>query len=151
MIIVANWKMNKNANDVELFLRNLEANLSKYPKFTDKTKVLIAPPFPFLYYLKTSLHTDTITLTAQNIHHEKQGAFTGEVSAEMLCSIGVKYVIIGHSERRIYFNETENILSKKIERCLENKMTPIFCFGETYSDRNLVNHLSVIKKQYDSK
>ena len=136
MIIISNWKMNKDLDQINLFLDNFKNNLiRKTNSFSKEIKILIAPSFPFLVHVKTHLFSEKISIVSQNCHHEDTGAFTGEVSVKMLNSIGIKYVIIGHSERRINFNEENSILEKKINLCLENHLCPIVCFGETAKDR----------------
>ena len=150
MIIVANWKMNKDLQESKLFFNNFESKLSNQAtSFFEKIKILIAPSFPFLYHCQFNLSSNKIIIAAQNCSHKSNGAFTGEVSAKMLNSIGVKYVIIGHSERRVYFNEKRDVLKNKIQLCLENNLCPIFCFGETGLDREKGNHLTVIQEQLD--
>ncbi len=150
MIIIANWKMNKDLQEVNFFLDDFKKNISQQSgTFLENIKILIAPPFPFLNYMQKNIFSTDISIVAQNLHHEKSGAFTGEVSAKILKSININYVIIGHSERRMYFNENDSVLEKKISLCLDNEICPIFCFGETYEDRGLNNHLNVIDKQLE--
>jgi len=150
MIIIANWKMNKDLQEVNFFLDDFKKNISQQSvTFLENIKILIAPPFPFLDYMQKNIFSTDISIVAQNIYHERLGAFTGEVSAKMLKSININYVIVGHSERRMCFNENSSILKKKLNICLEGEMCPIFCFGETCEDRDLNNHLSVIEKQLE--
>jgi len=147
MIIVANWKMNKDLTETRLFWEDFENKITLDSDFLlQKENILIAPSFPFLHHFQTKC-SEKISVVAQNCHHDNSGAYTGEVSVKMLNSIGVKYVIIGHSERRMHFNEKDDILKKKINLCLENNLCPIVCFGETHEDRALNNHLSVIEHQ----
>ena len=109
-----------------------------------------APSFTNLYNAISLLMNSGIEVIAQNVHSEKRGAYTGEISTEMLKSIGVKTIIIGHSERRKYFNETDTILSKKVKTAIENSLNVIFCIGEEFSERESGNHFEIIKNQLTS-
>ncbi len=120
-LVVANWKMNP--------LKEEEA--VKIAKFSDRKGVVICPPFVFLSKIKLR----KADLGAQNCFFERSGSFTGEISPLMLKNIGCKYVILGHSERRRIFNENEDILRKKIESLLKEKITPIFCIGEDIKEQ----------------
>jgi len=127
-IAAANWKMNMTFQLGEKLLDDiLGANI----KLKTHQQTIFAVPYPFLLMARSevdgALHYD---VAAQNCHSKKSGAYTGEVSAEMLHSIGVPYCVIGHSERREYFNETNAMLAEKLDLCLENFITPIFCCGE---------------------
>jgi len=147
MIIVANWKMNKDLAEARVFWKGFENKLTLDTfLFLEKENILIAPSFPFLHHFQ-SKYSEKISVVAQNCHHEISGAYTGEVSVKMLKSIGVKYVIIGHSERRMYFDEKDDVLRQKINLCLENDLCPIVCFGESSVDRDLEKHLSIIEGQ----
>ena len=114
---------------------------------TSNAEVMIAPAFTNLYSAFEALRHTNIEVVAQNMHFAESGAYTGEVSAKMLQSIGVKTVILGHSERRAYFGETDELLAKKIDAALANNMRIIFCFGEELADRKSVNHESVVEFQ----
>jgi len=147
MIIVANWKMNKDLAETRVFWEGFKNKLTLDTSLSlEKENILIAPSFPFLHHFQ-SKYSEKISVVAQNCHHEISGAYTGEVSVKMLKSIGVKYVIIGHSERRMYFDEKDEVLRKKINLCLENDLCPIVCFGESSVDRDLKKHLSIIEGQ----
>ncbi len=111
------------------------------------TEVIIAPPYIHLATLAQRIDTGKVHLSAQNCASEASGAFTGEISAAMVRSTGAEYVIIGHSERRQYYGETDAILKKKIELALENDLTPIFCCGEVLEERNAKQHFEVVKTQ----
>lgn len=111
------------------------------------TKVIIAPTFVNLESVAKATKKSKVKVAAQNMHFEANGAYTGEVSAEMLKSIGVKTVILGHSERREYFGETDEMLAKKVNTALANKMKVIFCFGEVLEDRKSGNHEKVVESQ----
>lgn len=147
MIIIANWKMNKDLAETNSFWEDFDSKFTLDSfSFLKKENILIAPSYPFLCHFQ-SKYSDKISVVAQNCHHENSGAYTGEVSVKMLKSIGVKYVIIGHSERRMYFDEKGVVLKQKINLCLDNDICPIVCFGESSTDRDLKSHLSVIEEQ----
>lgn len=146
-IVAGNWKMNKNLQEgIELAL-NIEELLKKMPK--KNVKVIISPPFIHLTEVRKALKSEEISVAAQNCSSEPSGAYTGEVSAEMIWSAGADYVIIGHSERRTYFHETNEMLNKKVKLAVENTLLPIFCIGETLEERDKNIHFDVIKKQLD--
>lgn len=141
-IIAGNWKMHFNIEDTKKFLGEL------LPKVKDaKCEVVICPPFTSLQTANELLKGTNVKLGAQNIHFEEKGAFTGEISPEMLKSVGVSYVIIGHSERRTYFNETNEDTNKKIFACLKHSFTPILCVGETLEERESSNMEKVLEAQ----
>lgn len=141
-IIAGNWKMHFNIEDTKKFLGEL------LPKVKDaKCEVVICPPFTSLQTANELLKGTNVKLGAQNIHFEEKGAFTGEISSEMLKSVGVSYVIIGHSERRTYFNETNEDTNKKIFTCLKHGFTPILCVGETLEERESSNMEKVLETQ----
>lgn len=145
-IVAGNWKMNldveaskKLALDISTDIQNLETN---------NTRIIIAPTATNLYPVFNQPSMDTrIELAAQNMHQAKNGAFTGEISAEMILSIGVTNVILGHSERRTYFNETDAALAEKVSRALQNNLDTIFCFGEVLEERQSNNHFKVVESQ----
>ena len=140
-IVAGNWKMNMTideSNDLINELKEVSEN---------NVEIKIAPSFTNLYYTISLLKNSGIEVIAQNVHSEKRGAYTGEISTEMLKSIGVNTVIIGHSERRKYFNETDTILSKKVKAAVENSLNVIFCIGEELSERESGNHFEIIKNQ----
>lgn len=132
-IAAANWKMNLTWQQGETLLDEL---LAQPHNLTDNQLVVLGVPFPYLQATKAKVgDRKGIYIAAQNCYHQKSGAFTGEVSAEMLQSIGVDYIIIGHSERREYFNESNAVLAEKVNLCMANGMKPIFCCGEPLSIR----------------
>lgn len=141
-IVAGNWKMNKNLRETEALLSELS---SKLPD--TKAEVMVAPTFVNLTGALQNLKGSSIEVIAQNMHFAESGAYTGEISADMLLSIGVKTVIIGHSERRAYFGETDEILAKKVKAALGKKMRVMFCFGEELEDRKTGNHFKVVKRQ----
>lgn len=149
-IIAGNWKMNPDYHQAKVLFADICKQLSNLNLPNKHKQVVVFPPYlyieNFLMMLKNQAIKD-IHIGAQNCHQEYKGAFTGEVSAQMLAAVGCKYVLIGHSERRIYFNEDNNLLSKKIKIALENKLTPIYCCGETLTDRENNHHFQVVEKQ----
>lgn len=142
ILIAGNWKMN---NDVKESLK-----LAKALKASDLDRnvdVLICPPFTSIYALIDELKNSSIKVGAQNMHFEDSGAFTGEVSPLMLKSLGVEYVIIGHSERRQYFGETDKIVNKKIITALKHDLKPILCVGESLEQRESGVEKETVKNQ----
>ena len=142
-IIAGNWKMNKTVSDTRAFAEEFKALLGK-PKWCEV--VLCVPAVNISAALR--LFKDTrVAIGAQNLHYEDHGAFTGEVSAEMLKDLGVKYVIIGHSERRQYYNETDFTVNKKVHAALEAGLRPIVCVGESLEQRELGVTMELIAYQ----
>jgi len=141
-IVAGNWKMNNGLQETKLLINELlrETNHSG-------CEVMIAPSFVSLKTAIDSLIDKNIEVVSQNVHQNINGAYTGEVSAKMLSSIGIKTTIIGHSERREYFNETHDLLKHKVDTSLENSMRIIFCFGEQLKDRKTNNHSTIISNQ----
>jgi triosephosphate isomerase len=132
-IAAANWKMNLNLNEANELLKGLVA---ENVELSSGQEAVFAVPFPYLLLAKDNLKGNKdFFIAAQNCYIKESGAFTGEVSASMLASCGIEYVIIGHSERREYFNENNFTLSQKIDVCLKNKLKPIFCCGESLAIR----------------
>ena len=144
-IAAANWKMNCTYQEGEKLLDDvLGANIT----LEDHHHVIFAVPFPYLIMAKSEVAEETnYAIAAQNCHQKKSGAFTGEVSAEMLNSIGINYCVIGHSERRQYFAETNATLAEKVNRCLEFEVTPIFCCGEPLDIREAGTQNSYVETQ----
>ena len=141
-IVAGNWKMNKDYVDSEILVAKL---LSQHKH--SNTEVIIAPPFTNLLASINALKGSSIEVAAQNMHFAESGAYTGEISAAMLKSIGVNTVILGHSERRAYFNESDDLLAKKVDTALAHDMRVIFCFGEELKDRKSGNENSVVESQ----
>ena len=141
-IVAGNWKMNNDYVDSEILVSKL---LGKHKH--SNTEVIIAPPFTNLLASINALKGSSIKVAAQNMHFAESGAYTGEVSAAMLKSIGVETVILGHSERRAYFNESDDLLAKKVDTALAHEMRVIFCFGEELKDRKSGNENSVVESQ----
>ncbi len=141
-IIAGNWKMNNDLPETEKFI-----NAFKEKNFDNKVDVVVCPPFTSLYMASKLLEGTNIKIGAQNMHFEDKGAFTGEVSAQMLKSIGIDYVILGHSERREYFFEDDEIINKKVLKALEKDLKPILCVGETLEETEANNHFNIVKNQ----
>ena len=141
-IVAGNWKMNNGLQETEYLINELvkETNQSG-------CEVMIAPSFVSLKTSIDYLKNKDIEVVSQNVHQKNNGAYTGEISAKMLSSIGIKTTIIGHSERREYFNETHEILKNKVDTSLENSINIIFCFGEELKDRKNNNHFRIISNQ----
>jgi|TARA_Y100000385_G_scaffold282712_1_gene337592 triosephosphate isomerase len=141
-IVAGNWKMNNDYVDSELLVSKLLEQHSH-----SDTEVIIAPPFTSLLSSSNALKGSQICVAAQNMHFAENGAYTGEISASMLKSIGIKSVILGHSERRAYFNETDALLAKKVDAALKHDMRIIFCFGEELADRKSGNEEAIVEAQ----
>ena len=146
-IAAANWKMNLSLEEgLKLIKDILEAKII----MDSKQEAVFAVPFPYLINIKNSIaDKPNFYVAAQNCASEKAGAYTGETSAQMISSIDIRYVIIGHSERREYYNETNAILSKKMELALANNLIPIFCCGEPLEIRQGNNQNEFVKKQLE--
>lgn len=141
-IIAGNWKMNNTISQSIDLVKNI-----KKEDIKDKVEVVLAVPFTSLYEVKKHLDGTTIKLAAQNMHWEDKGAYTGEISPLMLKEIGVDYCIIGHSERRQYFNETDETVNKKIKAALKHNIKPIVCVGESLEEREKNIHEDIVKDQ----
>lgn len=144
-IAAANWKMNCTYQQAEKLLTDvLKANIELAPHH----QVMFAVPFPYLIMTNSEVAEETnYFAAAQNCYNKASGAYTGEVSAEMLQSIGIQYCVIGHSERREYFSESNQMLAEKVDRCLENGITPIFCCGEPLPIREADTQNSYVETQ----
>ena len=142
-IVAGNWKMHKNAEETEDLLNEL---IDKLPHDV-QAQIIVAPTFVNLASAVDHLEFTNINVAAQNMSQFENGAYTGEISADMLKSIGVNFVIIGHSERRAYFNETDFIVAEKVSTALKNNLTVLFCFGEELKDRQNNQHFNVVENQ----
>ena len=141
-IVTGNWKMNCDISQTYDLLDQL-----KEQELSSKVEVMVAPPFTNLQSANQALLDTDIEVVAQDMHQSDSGAFTGEISATMLKSVGVNTVILGHSERRAMFWETNEILAAKVDTALENDMNVIFCFGEELDERATGEHFNVVKRQ----
>ena len=142
-LIAANWKMNKDIKESVSFINKFKTLI----KNNKNMEIVICPPFTLLHKLKELTKNTIIDLGAQNMHYEGRGAYTGEISPVMLKDAGCEYVILGHSERRQYFDETDELINKKIKAALKNELKPILCIGETLEQRNNNKTMEIIKKQ----
>lgn len=143
-IVAGNWKMNNNLLETKDLVRGLKSALKDV--LTD-TRVIVSPTYVNLTTAIETASNSIIEVAAQNMHQAKSGAYTGEVSAEMLTSIGIQSVILGHSERRTYFGEDDKLLTEKVNTALDNGLEAIFCFGELLEDRKSDNHFKVVESQ----
>lgn len=141
-IIAGNWKMN---NTIEEGLKLIES--IKTRELNDNVEAVVCVPFTLLKDVKKAIEGTNIKLGAQNMHWEDSGAFTGEISPNMLTEIGVDYVILGHSERRQYYNETDESVNKKVKSALNHNIKPIICVGESFEERENNQAESVVKEQ----
>ncbi len=143
-IVAGNWKMNlDHAEGLALFTEVSELIKSD---ITGTQQAIVCSPFIHLHSL-AKLAQGNISIGAQNAHQAESGAYTGEISAKMIASVGATYVILGHSERRQYFGETNELLAKKTDTVLKHNLKPIFCIGETLQEREANQHFDVIKAQ----
>lgn len=143
-IVAGNWKMNNNLQEGLALAKDLNEALKGK---TVNCDVVIGTPYIHLASVAEAIDTDKIGVSAQNCADKVSGAYTGEVSAEMVASTGAKYVILGHSERRAYYHETAEILKDKVNLALSNDLTPIFCIGEVLEERESNKHFDVVKSQ----
>jgi len=143
--MAGNWKMNKTVGEALDLVRELKAAISG----VKTVEVAVAPPFTALYAIRKELEGSSIHLAAQNLYWEEKGAFTGEVSPLMLKEVGCDYVIIGHSERRQFFGETDETVNRRIKAALAQGLKVIFCIGETLREREEGKTFSVIERQLE--
>ena len=144
-IIAGNWKMNLTIEEGYSLASEIKWMVAD--EVIGLTEIVIFPSFIHLSGIKSLLQDSNIKLGAQNCNQKNSGAYTGEISASMLASLGVQYVLIGHSERRQYYNETNSILATKITAALLNNLVPVYCFGETLIEREASNQFEVNKNQ----
>ncbi len=144
-IVAGNWKMNNNFQEAEELIETILDLLENNE--TENPLMVLCPPFPYLE-LATDLTDEThVSVGAQNVSQFVKGAYTGEVAAPMLRSIGVEFCIVGHSERRKYFNESSELLKEKVDVLLDHSIKPIFCCGEQLEQREKELHFEVVKSQ----
>jgi len=145
-LIAGNWKMNKTSPDAAVLIGEIVAAAGK----TNDVEIVVCPPFVALESAGKALEGSTVKLGAQNMHPEASGAFTGEVSAGMLRALFATHVILGHSERRAYFSETDAFINKKVLTALKNQLKPILCVGETLAEREGGATLKVVQTQLEA-
>jgi len=142
-LIAANWKMYKTPEETAAFFRDFLPLVAEHTR----DEIVVCPPFIDLHTAVAAAAGSNVAIGAQNVHWEKEGAFTGEISTGMLTAIGVTHVIIGHSERRQYFNETDDSVNRKLEVALENYLVPIVCVGEVLEEREAGLTEDVLRRQ----
>ncbi len=144
-IVAGNWKMNLGFDEAEDLIDQINEELGD---FSAKPTVILCPPSPYLELTSDMAAEEGLfACGAQNVAQWNNGAYTGEVSAQMLDSIGVEYCIVGHSERRKYFNETSKEIAEKVDRLMENDIIPIFCCGEALEEREAGKHFEIVENQ----
>ena len=146
-LVIGNWKMNlsfEEADDLTIAIQEAIAD------YNLQTEVVICPPLPYLELVTDLAEESNFYAGAQNCSQFDNGAYTGEVSAKMLASLGVEFCIVGHSERRKYFNETNEIIAQKVDRLMEQQLIPVVCCGETLEERKAGKHFEVVQKQIES-
>jgi len=142
-IIIGNWKMNNKLSDAVNFVKDLKDRLSDVLE----VDIAICPTYVCLSDIKKQLKNSNIKVGAQNVYFEDKGAYTGEISVDMLTDIEVDYCIVGHSERRQYFGETDESVNKKVKKLVEKNIIPIVCVGENLAERKSLKHYELIKNQ----
>ena len=145
-LIAGNWKMNKTSADATALVADV---VNAVGRQTD-VEVVVCPPFTSIEKVASGIEGSTVKLGAQNMHHEASGAFTGEISATMLRALFVTHVILGHSERRALFGETDAFINKKVLTALKNQLRPILCVGETLAEREGGSTLKVVQTQLEA-
>ncbi len=144
-LIAGNWKMNKTAADGAALVKDIAAEVGR----EGAVDIVVCPPFTGLESAARAIEGTNVKLGAQNMHPEKNGAYTGEVAAEMLRALFVTHVILGHSERRTYFAETDAFINKKVVAALANQLKPILCVGETLAEREAGATLAVVQRHVE--
>lgn len=145
-IVAGNWKMNTSLEEGVGLGKKLNSLLID-SESVKNPKVILCAPFTHLESLVKSINAEIVFIGSQNCSQFESGAYTGEISAKMIRSIGVDYVIVGHSERRQFFGDTDNIIALKLEQCYKNNLKPIFCCGESLKERQNHKHFDVVKSQ----
>jgi len=144
LLIAGNWKMNCGPYDAAELLEGL---IEKKSEINENVDVLVCPPFVSIGMAVKYLYDTDIQVGAQNLHFEENGAYTGEISGSMLAESGCNYVVIGHSERRQYFGETDTTVNKRVHKAIEHKLAPIVCVGESLDQRKSDEHFNLVKNQ----
>ena len=141
--IAANWKMYKTVHEAVVFVKEFRSLV----KDIEDVEIVVAPPFTAVHAVADAARNSNVGVAGQNLHWEREGAFTGEVSAPMLREAGADYVIVGHSERRRMFQETDETVNRKLMAALAVRLTPIVCIGETLEERERSETLAVLDRQ----
>lgn len=145
-LIAANWKMHKTIAEALTIVASIKAGVHK----ATECEIVICPPYTALAAIGKALRDSSIDLGAQDMHPEPEGAFTGEISPLMLKEVGCRYVILGHSERRMHFHETDAFVNQKVKSALKFNLVPIVCMGETLEEREARRAFEVVKSQFDN-
>jgi triosephosphate isomerase (TIM) len=145
-LIAGNWKMNKGSSDAVTLVKDIIADVGR----SADADIVVCPPFTALEAVAQALEGSLVKLGAQNMHHEPSGAYTGEISAEMLRALFTSYVILGHSERRTHFGEKDDFINKKVLTALKAQLKPILCIGETLAERDAGSTLKVVQTQLEA-
>jgi len=145
-IVAGNWKMNKTFEEADELINDIKDQLEGIT-LDRNTQVIICPPFPFLEMATDYSEESYFAVGAQNVSDQESGAYTGEVSAAMLESMELEYCIVGHSERRAYYHETDEIVARKVDQLLKHGISPIVCCGEVLEEREANRQFEVVKKQ----
>lgn len=145
-IVAGNWKMNKTFEEADELINDIKDQLEEIT-LDRNTQVIICPPFPFLEMATDYSEESYFAVGAQNVSDQESGAYTGEVSAAMLESMELEYCIVGHSERRAYYHETDEIVARKVDQLLKHGISPIVCCGEVLEEREANRQFEVVKKQ----
>lgn len=143
-IVAGNWKMNTRIEEAERLVTDIVQQFQ-----SKEVELILAPPFTHLYKINEIVKGSSIKLSAQNISNQNFGAYTGEIAAEMVADLGCEYTIIGHSERRQYYGETDSILMLKVNKALSVGLKPIFCVGEVLEERENDQQFNIIQKQLE--
>ncbi len=144
-VIAGNWKMNMDLRQSQKLVSEIINGLGK----DNKAEVIVCPPFTSLSEVNSLLKGTQVKLGAQNMYYEESGAYTAEISADMLKSVGCEYVILGHSERRVIFNESDELINRKIKTALAKELKPIFCIGELLEQRENGQTMNVVSMQIE--
>ena len=147
-IVAGNWKMNNNVQEGIALVKELNQKMASLN--LKDVQLIVSPSTVSLFAIQNELKGSAIKVSAQNIHSKDSGAYTGEISADMIKSIGIEYTIIGHSERREYFNETSEDIASKVKKAIEKGIKPIYCCGEVKAERESGIHFDVVGKQIEN-